>query len=82
MILVERYIFRTVCVAFLAVCLALTGVIWVSQALRELDLITGQGQSFLVFLAFNLLSLPTLLAIVAPVAIPGICAPGRGQARG
>jgi len=69
MILVERYIFRTVCVAFLAVCLALTGVIWVSQALRELDLITGQGQSFLVFLAFNLLSLPTLLAIVAPVAL-------------
>jgi lipopolysaccharide export system permease protein len=69
MILVERYIFRTVCVAFLAVCLALTAVIWVTQALRELDLITGQGQSFLVFLTFNLLSLPTLLAIVAPIAL-------------
>jgi lipopolysaccharide export system permease protein len=69
MILVERYIFRTVCVAFLAVCLALTGVIWVTQALRELDLITGQSQSVLVFLLFNLLSLPTLLAIVAPVAL-------------
>jgi lipopolysaccharide export system permease protein len=69
MILVERYIFKTVCVAFLAVCLALTAVIWVTQALRELDLITGQGQSFLVFITFNLLSLPTLLAIVAPVAL-------------
>jgi lipopolysaccharide export system permease protein len=69
MILIERYIFRTVCVAFLAVCLALTAVIWVTQALRELDLITGQSQSVLVFLTFNLLSLPTLLAIVAPVAL-------------
>jgi lipopolysaccharide export system permease protein len=69
MILVERYIFRTVCVAFLAVCLALTGVIWITQALRELDLITGQSQSFWVFLIFNLLSLPTLLAIVSPVAL-------------
>jgi len=69
MILVERYIFRTVCVAFLAVCLALTAVIWVTQALRELDLITGQGQSILIFITFNLMSLPTLLAIVAPVAL-------------
>jgi lipopolysaccharide export system permease protein len=69
MILVERYIFKTVCAAFLAICLALTAVIWVTQALRELDLITGQGQSILVFLFFNLLSLPTLLAIVAPIAL-------------
>ncbi|MBV8964228.1 MAG: LPS export ABC transporter permease LptF [Hyphomicrobiales bacterium] len=69
MILVERYIFKTVSAAFLAICLALTAVIWVTQALRELDLITGQGQSFLVFLIFNLLSLPTLLAIVAPIAL-------------
>ncbi|MFI5011662.1 MAG: LPS export ABC transporter permease LptF [Hyphomicrobiales bacterium] len=43
--------------------------IWVTQALRELDLITGQGQSFLIFITFNLMSLPTLLAIVAPVAL-------------
>ncbi len=69
MILVERYIFRTVSVAFVAIGLALTSVIWVTQALRELDLITGQGQSFLVFLFFNFLSLPTLIAIVAPVAL-------------
>jgi len=69
MTLVERYIFKTVTAAFLAICLALTAVIWVTQALRELDLITGQGQSLLVFLVFNLLSLPTLLAIVAPIAL-------------
>ena len=69
MILVERYIFKTVLVAFLAVALALTSVIWVTQALRELDLMTSQGQSILVFLLFNILSLPTLLAIVIPVAL-------------
>ncbi|MBV9136141.1 MAG: LptF/LptG family permease, partial [Hyphomicrobiales bacterium] len=69
MTLGERYIFKTVTAAFLAICLALTAVIWVTQALRELDLITGQGQSLLVFLVFNLLSLPTLLAIVAPIAL-------------
>lgn len=67
--LIERYIFRIAAGAFVACLVALTGVIWVTQALRELDLITGKGQTLVVFLVVTGLSLPTLIAITAPVAL-------------
>ena len=38
MIQIERYIFRIALSAFLACLVGLTGTIWVTQALRELDL--------------------------------------------
>lgn len=69
MSLVERYIFRIVAVAFLACLVALTGVIWLTSALRQLDLITAQGQTLLVFLTVSSLTLPTLVAVIAPVAL-------------
>lgn len=69
MTLPERYIFRICAGAFLAVLLGLTGVIWVTQALRELDLVTAKGQTLLVFLVVTGLSLPTLVTVIAPVAL-------------
>jgi lipopolysaccharide export system permease protein len=69
MTLLERYIFKTAASAF-ALCLcALTGVIWISTALRELDLVAGKGQTILVFLKVTLLTLPALIMIIAPVAL-------------
>ena len=41
--LVERYILKIALTAFLVCLLGLTAVIWITQALRELDLMTGQG---------------------------------------
>lgn len=38
----ERYIFRIVSGAFLACTVALTAVIWITQALRQLDVITDR----------------------------------------
>jgi lipopolysaccharide export system permease protein len=67
--LVERYILRIAVTAFLVCLLGLTAVIWLTQALREVDLLTGQGQTLVVFLTFTLLSLPALVAIIAPVAL-------------
>ncbi|PSC05686.1 LPS export ABC transporter permease LptF [Alsobacter soli] len=69
MSLLDRYIFRIAGVAFVATVLGLTGVIWVTQALREIDLVTGKGQSILTFLTITSLSLPALVAIIAPVAL-------------
>jgi len=37
--ILERYIFRTAMSAFLLCLIALTGVIWITSALRELDLV-------------------------------------------
>ncbi|WP_349369811.1 LPS export ABC transporter permease LptF [Salinarimonas sp.] len=66
---IERYIFGTVLSAFLTILVGLTGVIWITQALRELDLITGKGQTFVVFLVVTALSLPALVTVIAPVAL-------------
>lgn len=67
--LIERYIFKIALAAFVACLLALTGVIWITQALRELDLLTSKGQTILVFLTVTGLSLPALITVISPVAL-------------
>jgi lipopolysaccharide export system permease protein len=69
MTLLERYIFRIGLGAFLTCLAALTAVIWITSALRELDLITGKGQTLMVFLIVTGLSLPALVTVIAPVAL-------------
>lgn len=69
MILLERYILKIAFSAFAACLIALTGVIWITQALRELDLLTGKGQTILIFLTVTGLSLPALISVIAPVAL-------------
>ncbi len=66
---IERYIFRTAALAFLAGLFALTAVVWVTQALRQFDLLTSKGQTILVFLTMTGLTIPSLVAIIAPVAL-------------
>jgi lipopolysaccharide export system permease protein len=67
--LLERYLFRTMIVAAVSCLVALTLVIWITSALRELSLVTGKGQTFLVFLSFTMLSIPALVVVIAPVAV-------------
>jgi lipopolysaccharide export system permease protein len=69
MTLLERYIFRIAAFAFLICLGALTGVIWLSSALKEMDLVSGKGQTILVFLKVTLLTLPALVMIIAPIAL-------------
>ncbi len=69
MALIERYILRNAAVAFTACLVGLTLVIWITQALKELDLLTGKGQTILVFLIVTGLSLPALITVIAPVAL-------------
>ena len=66
---IERYIFRTALMAFLAGLFALTAVIWVTQALRQFDLLTSKGQTIIVFFTITGLTVPSLVAIIAPVAL-------------
>ncbi len=66
---IERYIFKDALLMFLAALLVLTGTIWVTQALREVDLLTSKGQTILIFLKLTLLTIPSLVMILAPVAL-------------
>jgi lipopolysaccharide export system permease protein len=66
---IDRYIIRITLLAFLMVLVSLTGIIWITQALRGLDLMTGQGQTTLVFLGVTGLGIPVLAMIIAPIAL-------------
>jgi len=66
---IDRYIFRTSFGAFALILLSLTAVIWVTQALRDIDLITGQGQTILVFVGLTGLIIPLLMLVIAPIAL-------------
>ena len=67
--LIERYILKIAFNAFAACLIALTGVIWITQALKELDLLTSKGQTIYVFLVVTGLSLPALITVISPVAL-------------
>lgn len=69
MTLLERYILKIAFTAFAACLIALTGVIWITQALRELDLLTGKGQTLFIFFTVTGLSLPALINVISPVAL-------------
>jgi lipopolysaccharide export system permease protein len=66
---IDRYIFRTTLASFALVLVSLTGVIWITQALRGIDLMTSQGQTILTFLGFTSLVIPALVLIIAPIAL-------------
>ena len=69
MIRIERYLFRTATTACITGLVVLTGVVWVTQALRQIDLITTKGQTIMIFLMITGLALPSLVAIILPVAL-------------
>jgi lipopolysaccharide export system permease protein len=66
---IDRYIFRTTLASFALVLISLTGVIWITQALRGIDLMTSQGQTIITFLGLTSLVIPALVLIIAPVAL-------------
>jgi lipopolysaccharide export system permease protein len=66
---IGRYIFRTTFGAFLVICTSVTALMWITQALRDIDLMTNQGQSVFVFIGITSLIIPLLLQIIAPIAL-------------
>jgi lipopolysaccharide export system permease protein len=66
---IGRYIFRTTFGAFLVICASITALMWITQALRDIDLMTNQGQSVFVFMGLTGLIIPLLLQIIAPIAL-------------
>ena len=69
MSLFSRYVFRQVANAFVIILVTLTTIVWLATALKQLDLIVSQGQGFVLFLKMTFLTLPSLMALIAPNAI-------------
>lgn len=64
-----RYILRQTLGAVTLILLSLTGVVWIALALKQLNLVTSQGQEVWLFIKMTLLALPNLMALIAPVAL-------------
>src|SRR5262245_17665622 len=66
---IDKYIFRTTFGAFALTAVSLTLLIWVTQALREIDLMTNQRQAVLAFIGMTGLLIPVLVLLIAPIAL-------------
>src|SRR6195256_7052180 len=63
------YIFRTTFGAFMVVLVSVTMLMWMTQAMRNVDLLTSQGQTVLVFIGITGLIIPLLVLLIAPIAL-------------
>lgn len=61
-----RYVFRQTAGAFLLILLSLSGIVWIALALRQLNVVTSQGQDTWMLIKMTTLALPNLMAIIAP----------------
>lgn len=67
--LIERYILRRASLMFAATLLPLLGIVWVTQALTSVNLVTDSGQSIFAFLKLATLILPSVIPIILPFAL-------------
>ncbi|MFN4274828.1 MAG: LPS export ABC transporter permease LptF [Ferrovibrio sp.] len=65
---VTLYIMRQIAWPLVFATLTLTGVIWLTQALRFIDRIVNNNLAFLDFLYLTMLVLPSITAIILPIA--------------
>ncbi len=69
MAIFERYVFRQAGSALLIILLSLTSIVWVALALRQLNVVTSQGQDVWMLIKMTTLALPNLMAIIAPFSL-------------
>ena len=63
----DRYIFRQLTVALLAVTIGLAALVWLTQSLRFIELVLDRGLSFTVFIELTGLLLPSFFAVILPI---------------
>ena len=68
MIGVKRYIFWQLVGPFAFATAALTGVVWLTQSLRFLDLIINRGLSAVLFFQLAGLLIPKIVTLIIPIA--------------
>lgn len=63
----DRYIFRQLALALIAVTGGLTALIWLIQSLRFVELVVNHGLSLVVFLELTGLLVPSFIAVILPI---------------
>lgn len=63
----DRYLFRQLGIALLAVTVGLAALVWLTQSLRFIELVLDRGLSLAVFLELTGLLLPSFFAVILPI---------------
>lgn len=66
--LIERYVLRRTTTMFMATLLPLLGIVWTTQALSSINLVTDSGQSMMAFMKLATLILPSVIPLILPFA--------------
>ncbi len=64
---IDRYIFRQLTLALVAVTGGLTALIWLTQSLRFVELVVNRGLSMTVFVRLTSLLIPSFVAVILPI---------------
>ena len=70
MSLLTRYLFRTLAITAGFAILSLTMTIWVTQAVRLIDMVVNAGAPAQVFFEMLLLSVPTAMTFYQGIKMP------------
>jgi lipopolysaccharide export system permease protein len=63
----DRYIFRQLALALIAVTGGLAALIWLVQSLRFVELVVNHGLSFITFVQLTALLIPSFVAVILPI---------------
>jgi lipopolysaccharide export system permease protein len=64
---VDRYMFRQLALALIAVTGGLTALVWLIQSLRFVELVVNHGLSLVVFVELTGLLIPSFVAVILPI---------------
>ncbi|MBR0672319.1 LPS export ABC transporter permease LptF [Neoroseomonas soli] len=64
---IDRYLFRQLSLALIAVTVGLAALVWLTQSLRFIELVLDRGLSLLVFVELTSLMLPSFFAVILPI---------------
>ena len=64
--IISLYVFRQAAGALLLILFSLSSIVWIALALRQLNVVTSQGQDTWMLIKMTTLALPNLMAIIAP----------------
>ncbi|MCO5145894.1 MAG: LPS export ABC transporter permease LptF [Aquamicrobium sp.] len=67
--IIERYILKRATGIFMATLLWVLAIVWTTQVLLRIDIVTSNGQSIATFLEIALLILPSVIPVVIPFAV-------------
>src|ERR1700722_12771509 len=63
----DRYMFRQLAIALIAVTGGLTALVWLVQSLRFVELVVNHGLSLGVFVELTGLLIPSFVAVILPI---------------